>query len=87
MREDALRQRLKLLPNPHGTLHEEASRKGDTGPEVEGKEDTRSAVVSPKVASDVMFGGEDISLTSEEITESLVAAEFSLEQEQGDWTV
>ena len=73
-----MRQRVKLLSNSHGTLHEEATRRFED--EEAKKEESMVQMVAPKVA-DPGLGIEDISLASDELTESLAAIE--LDQEQG----
>ena len=82
LREDAQRQRLKLLANTHGSLHEDATR---TVEEQEGEEEewageeggVPAAVVAPQPASSPSQG-EEGSLNSEEIIEAQLT-----EQSQG----
>ena len=86
LRENRLRQRTKLLDNPQGSVHEEASRRSETeehdGVEGEGVGLPRDRVAPPSLSESV-GGSEEASLTSDELTESLVTIEPTSEQEQG----
>ena len=85
LRENASRQRVKLLPNPHGSQHEEAVRRAQ--PDLEETEEEEGegvvGVVAPPT-QDLMVGGEEEdSIVSEELSESVIAVELAAEQDQG----
>lgn len=69
-----------MLSNPHGILHEEASRKVEMESGIEAENtDVLAQVVSPHISTG---GVEDISVASDELSESLNAIETT-EQDQG----
>ena len=74
LKEDALRQRLLLLSNPTGSVHEEATRRVEINEEVE--EESQEANI-PLTPSSTAYGGtlsgDEISLDSDDLAEGVVS--------------
>ena len=86
MRENAQRQRVKLVANTHGSLHEDARRiAADSEPEgegEEGEEDMHTAVPLQPGSLPTSLQVEEGSQSSDEILEAQLA-----EQDQGVGTL
>ena len=77
LREDSQRQRLKLVANTHGSLHEDARRTMPADEEGEGGEDELDPVGMPLQSGPLTSSSQpdEGSLSSDELLETQVSAE------------